>query len=109
AMRERLSGGRADATVLLYVGRLATEKTLERLAPALKSFPNCHLALVGDGPLRKRLEDVFAGLPVTFVGALSGEELAAAYASADIFAFPSSTETLGLAAIEAMAAGLPVV
>jgi glycosyltransferase involved in cell wall biosynthesis len=107
--RERLSDGRPDAALLLYVGRLANEKGLERLAPALAALPGCHLALVGEGPAERRLRQIFADLPVTFVGALYGEELAAAYASADIFAFPSSTETLGLAVIEAMAAGLPVV
>lgn len=108
-MRERLTGGRPSETVLLYVGRLATEKSLETLAPALAELPGCHLALVGKGPARQQLEAAFAGLPATFVGPLEGETLAAAYASADIFAFPSCTETLGLAAIEAMAAGLPVV
>jgi glycosyltransferase involved in cell wall biosynthesis len=107
--RDRLSAGRPDATMLLYVGRLANEKGLERLAPALAALPDCHLALVGTGPAEGRLREVFADLPVTFIGPLSGEELAAAYASADIFMFPSSTETLGLAAIEAMAAGLPVI
>jgi glycosyltransferase involved in cell wall biosynthesis len=107
--RERLSAGREDATLLLYVGRLANEKGLERLAPALAALPGCHLALVGKGPAEGRLREVFADLPVTFAGPLYDDELAAAYASADIFMFPSSTETLGLAAIEAMAAGLPVI
>lgn len=109
AMRVRLTGGQPAETLLLYVGRLATEKSLEWLAPALAELPGCHLALVGKGPARQQLEAAFTGLPVTFVGPLHGEELATAYASADIFAFPSCTETLGLAAIEAMAAGLPVV
>ncbi len=107
--RVRLSEGRPEATLLLYVGRLANEKAIERLAPALAALPGCHLALVGAGPAEQRLRAVFADLPVTFYGPLQGDDLAAAYASADIFALPSSTETLGLAAIEAMAAGLPVV
>ncbi len=107
--RDQLSSGRPGATVLLYVGRLANEKGLERLAPTLATLPGCHLALVGAGPAEERLRQTFAGLPVTFVGPLHGEDLGAAYASADIFAFPSSTETLGLAAIEALASGLPVV
>ena len=109
AWRERLTGGRPDATILLYVGRLAPEKTLERLLPTLRQLPNSHLAFVGAGPEAATLKRVFRGAPVTFVGSLSGDDLAAAYASADMFALPSSTETLGLAAIEAMASGLPVI
>jgi glycosyltransferase involved in cell wall biosynthesis len=107
--RARLSAGRPDATILLYVGRLAPEKTLERLLPLLQRLPNSHLAFVGAGPEETTLRRVFAGAPVTFIGSLSGQDLAAAYASADIFALPSSTESLGLAAIEAMASGLPVI
>ena len=52
---------------------------------------------------------MFAGTPTVFTGYLGGEELAAAYASADVFAFPSTTETLGLVALESMASGVPVV
>lgn len=107
--RARLSDGQPQATLLLYVGRLANEKALERLAPALAALPGCHLAFVGKGPAERHLRSIFAGLPVTFAGPLHGDDLSAAYASADIFTLPSSTETLGLAAIEAMAAGLPVV
>jgi glycosyltransferase involved in cell wall biosynthesis len=72
-------------------------------------MPQARLALVGDGPHRQQLERVFEGTPTTFVGYLAGEELAAAYASGDAFLFPSSTETLGLVLLEAMAAGCPVV
>lgn len=107
--RAKLSAGRPDATILLYVGRLAPEKALERLLPVVRQLPNAHLALVGAGPEVATLRRVFAGAPVTFVGSLTGQRLAAAYASADIFMLPSSTETLGLAAIEAMASGLPVI
>ncbi len=107
--RDRLSAGRSDATILLYVGRLAPEKTLERLLPMLRALPDCHLAFVGAGPEAASLRRTFAGERATFLGSLDGTELAAAYASADLFALPSSTETLGLAAIEAMASGLPVI
>jgi glycosyltransferase involved in cell wall biosynthesis len=107
--RGRLTGGHPDRVILLSVGRLAAEKELARLAPAVARLHNAHLALVGAGPARRSLETTFLGLPVTFVGPLRGEALAAAYASADIFVLPSSTETLGLVAMEAMAAGLPVV
>jgi glycosyltransferase involved in cell wall biosynthesis len=109
AMRERLSDGHPNDLVLLCASRLAVEKQIDRLAPALRAVPGTRLALAGDGPARERLEQAFAGLPVTFLGMLHGDELAAAYASADLFVMPSSTETLGLVALEAMAAGVPVV
>src|SRR5262249_28084053 len=92
-----------------FVGRLAREKKLERLVEALQRVPGVHLALVGSGPQREQLEQVFAGLPVTFTGALHGTELASAYASADVFTFPSDTETFGNVVLEAMACQLPVV
>jgi glycosyltransferase involved in cell wall biosynthesis len=94
--------------VLLYVGRLAPEKGIERLRPCLDAFPDVHLVIVGDGPHRAVLEQTFQGCNVTFTGYLFGEELATAYASADGFVFPSTTETLGLVVLEALASGLPV-
>ncbi len=109
AWRSRLTGGDPDATIILSVGRLAREKNLDALAHALTSLPGCHVSFVGAGPAEHDLRATFAGLPATFVGSLYGDELAAAYASADIFVLPSLTETLGLVALEAMAAGLPVV
>jgi glycosyltransferase involved in cell wall biosynthesis len=109
AMRERLAGGRFDRPLLLCVGRLAAEKNLHSLAPVLAEIPGAQAAFVGDGPERARLERTYQGMPVAFAGFLSGEELAAAYASADVFVMPSTTETLGFVALEAMASGLPVV
>jgi glycosyltransferase involved in cell wall biosynthesis len=110
AMRQRLLGGRSDTgQLLLYIGRLSAEKQIERIRPVLDALPDARLALVGDGPYRQQLETLFAGSAATFVGYLAGEELASAYASADAFLFPSSTETLGLVLLEAMAAGCPVV
>jgi glycosyltransferase involved in cell wall biosynthesis len=106
--RARLTGGNPDATILLSVGRLAVEKQLDTLAPVLAHLPGAHLSFVGSGPAEDHLRSVFAGMPATFVGPLHGADLAAAYASADIFVLPSPTETLGLVALEAMAAGLPV-
>jgi len=109
-IRKRLLGPHSDSdALLLYVGRLSAEKQIERIRPVLDAVPNARLALVGDGPHRQQLEKVFAGTATTFVGYLGGEELAGAYASADAFLFPSSTETLGLVLLEAMAAGSPVV
>ncbi|MGD1712153.1 glycosyltransferase family 4 protein [Dapis sp. BLCC M172] len=108
-MRDRLSQGNPDSTILLYVGRLGAEKEIERIKPILEAIPNAYLALVGDGPNRQTLEEHFANTPTHFVGYLRGQELASAYASADAFIFPSRTETLGLVLLEAMAAGTPVV
>ncbi|ABG04262.1 glycosyl transferase, group 1 [Rubrobacter xylanophilus DSM 9941] len=107
--RERLSGGHPDAGLLLFVGRLAPEKGIEQLRAALDKMPGVRLALVGDGPARPALQRVFAGTPTVFTGVLHGEELAAAYASADLFVFPSTTETLGMAMLEALASGVPVI
>jgi glycosyltransferase involved in cell wall biosynthesis len=110
AMRQRLLGGRSDTgQLLLYIGRLSAEKQIERIRPVLDALPDARLALVGDGPYRQQLQTLFAGSAANFVGYLAGEELASAYASADAFLFPSSTETLGLVLLEAMAAGCPVV
>lgn len=108
-MRQRLTDGAPDKTLLLFVGRVAPEKQIEQIRHALLEVENTHLAVVGDGPARARLESAFAGLPVTFTGNLKGRDLSAAYASADIFAFPSAIETFGLVIAEAMASGLPVV
>lgn len=108
--RQRLFGPHQDGDpLLLYVGRLSAEKQIESILPVLNALPGSRLALVGDGPHRQQLEKTFAGTATRFVGYLRGEELAGAYASADAFLFPSSTETLGLVLLEAMAAGCPVV
>lgn len=106
-MRQKL-GATENGKLLLYVGRLAAEKGLEKLRFCLDEMPDVHLAIVGDGPHRSELERVFAGSNTVFTGYLHGEELAQAYVSADGFVFPSTTETLGLVLFEAMASGLPV-
>ena len=110
AMRRRLLGKFNDkGALLIYVGRLSAEKQIERIKPVLQALPHARLALVGDGPHRQQLEKTFENTATNFVGYLSGEELASAYASGDAFLFPSSTETLGLVLLEAMAAGCPVI
>jgi glycosyltransferase involved in cell wall biosynthesis len=108
-MRMRLSGGRPDGPIVLYAGRLSPEKNLDVLADVLKALPEARMAFVGDGPARADLEKRFRRRRATFVGFLRGEELAAAYASADVFVMPSTTETLGFVVLEAMSSGLPVV
>nr|WP_272879692.1 glycosyltransferase [Sulfoacidibacillus ferrooxidans] len=108
-MRARLTGGKIKDPVLLYVGRLAPEKQLERLRPILDAIHPIHIAFVGDGPDRARLEHMFKHTQVHFLGLLHANELAAAFASADAFIFPSTTETLGLVLLEAMSSGLPII
>ncbi|KUO64375.1 MAG: hypothetical protein APF84_03945 [Gracilibacter sp. BRH_c7a] len=103
----------SEKIVLLYVGRIAAEKNLQLLIDSYRILQaqfgdSIHLVLTGDGPLLNVLQQ--EGLSnVTFTGYKTGEELAQVYASADIFAFPSTTETFGNVVLEAMASGLPVV
>lgn len=108
-MRARLTAGHPEDKLLVYIGRLSVEKEIERCRQVLEGLPGVRLALVGNGPLRKKLEEHFAETPTHFAGFMEGEELAAAFASADAFILPSRTETLGLVLLEAMAAGCPVV
>ena len=106
--RLRLSGGEPESPLLLYVGRLALEKRVDWLRLLLDALPNVRLAIVGDGPLRDELAQTFADTPTVFTGYLQGEDLSHAYASADLFVFPSANETFGNVVLEAMASGLPV-
>lgn len=99
--------------VFLYVGRVGLEKNLQLLAEAFLELharrPEVRLAVVGDGPFRAELERLLAGRGSVCTGFLGGAELAAAYASADVKLFPSTTDTWGNAPLEAQASGLPVV
>ncbi len=110
-MRRRLGAPRG--TILIYVGRLSREKGLGALAEAFRrasaSRPDLHLAIVGDGPARREVARALAGTRHRLVGPLRGDDLAAAYASADIFCLPSETETFGQVVTEAAASGLPAV
>ena len=108
-MRHALSDGHPEDRILLYVGRLSAEKKIESLRAILEQVPGTRLALVGDGPARESLREHFAGTNTRFMGYMTGETLSQAYASADVFVFPSALETFGLVVTEAMAAGLPVV
>ncbi len=104
----------ANKTTVIYVGRLADEKSIPELINAYANleqrYSDIQLVIIGDGPIKQNLE---AGLQeraknFVFTGIKKGEELAELYASADIFAFPSRTETFGQVVLEAMASGLPV-
>ncbi|GHO43936.1 glycosyltransferase family 4 protein [Ktedonospora formicarum] len=100
-----------EKAVLLYVGRVSWEKNLRLLLQSYRQMDHerCHLVIVGHGPAFDEVQHEVEDLPVTFTGYLRGEELAQAYATADLFAFPSYTETFGQVVLEAMASGLPVV
>lgn len=98
---DRLFG--SDQPVLLYVGRVAVEKNVEAF---LKLNVPGRKVVVGDGPLLARLRA--AHPDVLFIGVKTGEDLARCYASADVFVFPSRTDTFGMVMLEAMAAGVPV-
>ncbi len=105
------SGTNGSDVRLLYVGRISREKDLDVLATAYKKIRDSgqpvKLYLVGDGPYSEALA---AALPdAIFLGYLTGEKLANAYASADVFVFPSTTDTFGNVVLEAQASGLPVI
>ncbi|XP_010558362.1 PREDICTED: sulfoquinovosyl transferase SQD2 [Tarenaya hassleriana] len=108
-MRLRLSNGEPDKPLIVHVGRLGVEKSLDFLKSIMDRLPNARIAFIGDGPYREELEKMFAGMPAVFTGMLQGEELSQAYASGDVFVMPSESETLGLVVLEAMSSGLPVV
>ena len=107
--RNYLTDGHPEVPLLVIVCRLSPEKRIDWLLPVLEAFPAVRLAIVGDGPARDKLEQLFAHTPTVFTGYLRGHELAQAYAAGDIFVFPSANETLGNVVLEAMASGLPVV
>jgi glycosyltransferase involved in cell wall biosynthesis len=99
--------------VLLYVGRVSREKGLEMLVDAFRELVEAGsaiaLAVIGDGPYREEMEASLSGFPVLFTGYLEGEQLQRGYASADLFVFPSATDTFGNVVLEAQASGLPVI
>jgi glycosyltransferase involved in cell wall biosynthesis len=110
ALRAQWNAG-PDDLVVGHVGRLAPEKNLGALVAAFEKIragnPRAKLVFVGDGPMRNELR---ACCPdAVFAGQRTGDDLAIHYASADLFLFPSVTETFGNVTTEAMASGLAVV
>lgn len=112
--REALRAGwgvKPDEVVICHVGRVAPEKNLDLLMRAYTairaSLPTVRLLIVGDGPSRAKIERAYPD--VIFAGMQQGASLAEHYASADVFLFPSLSETFGNVTLEAMASGLPVV
>lgn len=106
-MRQRMLNGQPDDNlIVLYVGRLANEKRVDLLEEVI-DLDGVRVVIVGDGSTRAELQDQF-GDRVTFMGFLKGEDLAQAYASADLFGFTGTNEVAGQVVKEAMASGLPV-
>jgi glycosyltransferase involved in cell wall biosynthesis len=105
----------AGAVKVLFVGRVSVEKNLPMLARAwrpararcAKGGVEARLIVVGDGPYKEAMERELAGGGAHFLGFRHGEDLARLYASADLFVFPSATDTLGQVVLEAQASGLP--
>jgi len=104
-------GASSQDAVALYVGRVAAEKNLQVAVAAYRAMKQhderVKFVIVGDGPLRTTLQHDHPD--IIFPGLLTGEQLATQYASADVFLFPSETETFGNVTLEAMASGLAVI
>ncbi|ADU31566.1 glycosyltransferase family 4 protein [Evansella cellulosilytica] len=99
--------------ILLYVGRLAPEKDLHILSEVISNMPSHQKELiqwvfVGEGPMKDELKEKHRD-DVIFTGYLDGEELASAYSSADLFVFPSTSETFGNVVLESLASGTPAI
>jgi len=103
----------ADMVKILYVGRVSKEKNLELLVKAFsklaRSMEKVCLVVVGDGPYLDEMRRALDGIPAVFTGYLEGDALASLYASADLFVFPSTTDTFGNVVLEAQASGIPVI
>jgi glycosyltransferase involved in cell wall biosynthesis len=107
----RSSWGATDETkVLISVGRMAPEKNLDQVLKTYEALKVTGLAfklvMVGDGPLKEQFQKRYP--EIIFPGMLSQSNLAAYYASSDLFIFPSQTETFGNVTLEALASGIPV-
>ncbi len=97
-----------DKPIVLFVGRISFEKKVDRLVEAFKNVKNANLVIAGTGPSLKKYRESAPG-NVIFTGFVDDDLLPGAYASADIFASASDSETFGLTFVEAMYFGLPVI
>ena len=109
AVRARLTDGHPNDFLVINVGRHAVEKRLEMMRDPLFKVPGVRLAMVGNGPHHAQLKKFYHGTPTVWTGPLHGDDLVAAYRAADAFLFPSTTETFGLVALEAMGCRVPVI
>jgi glycosyltransferase involved in cell wall biosynthesis len=109
AVRTRLTDGHPEEFLIINVGRQSPEKGLKEIRDHLFAEPGVRMAFVGGGPSHEQLRAHYRGTPTVFPGFLRGADLVAAYRAADAFIFPSTTETFGLVALEAMACRLPVI
>src|SRR4029079_7441236 len=98
---------------LLYCGRVSVEKSLPMLATAFRKLcgvrKDVALVVVGDGPYAAKMKAELADLPAYFLDFRDDRQLAPLYAGSDLFVFPSKTDTLGQAVMEAQACGLPAI
>jgi sulfoquinovosyltransferase len=108
-MRNIMTDGNPDDFLMVYIGRLGAEKRLKDIKSMLQKMPEARLCIVGKGPQKEELEEFFKDDKVVFTGQLSGDDLSAAFATADVFVMPSDSETLGFVVLESMASGVPVV
>jgi len=114
---EGLKGIGRPAIRVLYVGRVSVEKNMPLLTTIWKQVHRkcverglpAQLVVVGDGPYRKQMESALRGTSAHFLGFRHGAELSTIYASADLFVFPSTTDTLGQVVMESQSSGLPVI
>ncbi len=105
-----------DSVKVLFCGRVSVEKSLPLLtsiwpkvrAAAAERGVKAELVIIGDGPYRQTMQRELRGQAAHFLGFRHGEELSTLYASCDLFAFPSTTDTLGQVVMESQASGMPV-
>lgn len=111
------NGVPTDGIKIIFCGRISTEKNLPILTrywPSIKqrieaAGQTAQLIIIGDGPYRQEMQSKLDGQGAYFLGFKHKQELAALYASSDIFAFPSTTDTLGQVVMESQASGIPVI
>jgi glycosyltransferase involved in cell wall biosynthesis/predicted metal-dependent phosphoesterase TrpH len=113
---EQRAGLKKNTVRVLFVGRVSVEKNMPMLARVWREASAqltrmgvaAELVIIGDGPYREQMEKELRGVPTSFLGFRYGQELSSLYAGCDLFAFPSTTDTLGQVVMESQASGMPV-